>query len=95
MATIELKNIVKRYPDGTPALDGLSLDGSGQNQLSVHTGNRGDWVLVNETVGQDGHPTALPAWFRDCLPAPSAPATRTLPMPTRYLSKRTDQPSAL
>jgi ABC-type transport system involved in multi-copper enzyme maturation permease subunit len=58
-------------------LDGLSLDGSGQNQLSVHTGNRGDWVLVNETVGQDGRPTALPAWFGDCLPVPSAPATGT------------------
>ncbi len=57
--------------------DGLSLDGSGAHQLSVHTGNRGDWVLVNETVGQDGRPSALPAWFRDCVPAPSTPATGT------------------
>ena len=57
--------------------DGLSLDGAGQNQVSVHTGNRGDWVLVNETVGRDGRPSALPAWFRDCVPAPSAPTAGT------------------
>jgi ABC-2 family transporter len=58
-------------------LDGISLEGSGQVAVSVHTADRGDWILVNETVGPDGRAAALPSWFADCLPAPSAPATQT------------------
>jgi hypothetical protein len=54
--------------------DGLSLDASGQDSLSVHTADRGDWILVNETVGPNGRVSALPQWFRDCVPGPPAPA---------------------
>jgi hypothetical protein len=57
--------------------DGLSLDESGQDSLSVHTADRGDWILVNETMGPDGRVAALPQSFRDCVPGPSAPASGT------------------
>ena len=58
-------------------LDGISLEGSGHVSVSVHTADRGDWVLVNETVGPDGRATLPPQWFSDCLPDPSAPASQT------------------
>ena len=52
-------------------LDGMSTDPDGSNTtVSVHTADRGDWILTDETVDPAGHPTALPAWFGSCLPAP-------------------------
>ena len=48
-------------------------DPGGAMRLAVTTGNRGDWVLSNNTVDASGHEiTALPSWFGDCLPPPSA-----------------------
>ena len=57
------------------SLDGISLDGSGHVSVSVHTKDRGDWILVNETVGPDGRATRTPQWFDECLPSPSAAAS--------------------
>jgi hypothetical protein len=55
-------------------LDSISLDGpQGPVTIGVHTADRGDWILVNDTVDRSGHPAALPAWFSDCqAPAPTA-----------------------
>jgi ABC-2 family transporter protein len=60
-------------------LDGISLEGSGQTTVTVHTADRGDWILVNETLGPDGRVAVAPSWFVDCLPgAPdSAVGTRS------------------
>jgi hypothetical protein len=58
-------------------LDGISLDGANHVAVSVHTADRGDWILVNETLGPDGRASASPPWFADCLPGPSAPASQT------------------
>jgi ABC-type transport system involved in multi-copper enzyme maturation permease subunit len=58
-------------------LDGISLDGRGHISVSVHTADRGDWILVNETVGPDGRAAQPPQWFAECLPGPSAPASGT------------------
>ena len=55
-------------------LDGISLDGSGHVAVSVHTADRGDWILVNETVGRDGRTTRTPGWFDECLPGRPASA---------------------
>jgi hypothetical protein len=57
-------------------LDSISMGASGHPALGVHTADRGDWILVNETVDRDGRRTALPAWFEDCL-QPSDPAAGT------------------
>jgi hypothetical protein len=35
----------------------------------VHTGQRGDWVLTNETLGADGRPASLPSWLSGCFAA--------------------------
>jgi hypothetical protein len=59
------------------SLDGVSLDGAGRVSVSVHTADRGDWILVNETVGPDGRATLLPQWFADCLPGPPDPVAGT------------------
>jgi ABC-type transport system involved in multi-copper enzyme maturation permease subunit len=59
------------------SLDGISLQGPGRVAVSVHTPDRGDWILVNETVGPDGRATLPPQSFSDCLPGPSAPAAPT------------------
>lgn len=51
-------------------LDGISADDDGRAEsITVHTAERGDWVLTNETLGADGRPTALPASLSDCLAA--------------------------
>ena len=51
-------------------LDGISADERGAPEsITVHTAQRGDWVLTNETLGADGRPTALPTWLSDCLAA--------------------------
>jgi len=51
-------------------LDGVSADERGAPaDLTVHTAQRGDWVLTNETLGADGRPAALPAWLADCFAA--------------------------
>jgi len=61
-------------------LDGVSLEGSGRVLVSVHTADRGDWILVNETVGPDGKAALLPQWFADCLPGPAGPAAPATPL---------------
>jgi len=54
-----------------PTLDGISRESSsGRIALTVHTANRDDWILTNETVDSQGRTTTLPAWFTDCLPQP-------------------------
>jgi ABC-type transport system involved in multi-copper enzyme maturation permease subunit len=67
-------------------LDGIGLRGGPDPilVLTVHTGdrgegNRGDWVLSNDTIDSAGRTiSSAPAWFAQCLPPPSAegaPAT--------------------
>ena len=52
-------------------LDGISADAKGgPDAITVHTAERGDWILSNETIGADGRPATLPSWMSDCL-APS------------------------
>jgi len=51
-------------------LDGISADDRGHPEtITVHTAERGDWVLSNETLGADGRPASLPAWLSDCFAA--------------------------
>jgi len=55
---------------GAPTLDGISADDRGHPEsITVHTADRADWVLSNETLGSDGRPTSLPAWLTDCFAA--------------------------
>jgi putative ABC transport system ATP-binding protein len=54
LASIELKNIVKRYPDGTPALDGLSLEVTdGEFMILVGPSGCGKSTLLNVVAGLD------------------------------------------
>ncbi|HET9944904.1 MAG TPA: ABC transporter permease subunit [Actinomycetes bacterium] len=51
--------------------DGIGMSGtSARLRITVTTGNRGDWVLSNETVDATGQVVALPSWVTDCLPPP-------------------------
>lgn len=52
-------------PDGAP------------ESIELHTANRGDWVLSNETIDASGRPTALPTWLAECLPGPGGPSGNT------------------
>jgi hypothetical protein len=55
-------------------LDGIGSNGPGTpDTITLNTGGKGDWVLTNETVDAKGRAVALPGWFADCLPQPSAP----------------------
>src|SRR5690349_16852379 len=50
-----------------------SITGSpsgGPESIELHTADREDWVLTNETVDASGAATALPAWLAECLPGP-------------------------
>jgi hypothetical protein len=54
-------------------LDSISIDLSGRTDaITVHTGDRGDWILRNETVDASGHVATLPAWLTGCTAAPPA-----------------------
>ena len=57
-----------------------SINGSpygGPESIELHTANREDWVLTNETVNAAGQATALPAWLAECLPGPGGPSGTT------------------
>jgi hypothetical protein len=56
-------------------LDALGSTGSGPVQVRLHTADRDDWILSNQTVDGAGHPVALPSWFRGCTPPPSSAAS--------------------
>lgn len=47
-------------------VDSISLDRPGGAVTIGLAGGPGDWILVNRTVGRDGSPAALPAWFSTC-----------------------------
>ena len=49
-------------------LAGISLDSLQDTTVTVHTADRNDWILRNETVDAEGHVTGLPGWFKSCLP---------------------------
>jgi hypothetical protein len=60
-ATDEVVKVTER------PLDSLTLEQpGGPVTLSLATGHRGDWVLVNQTVDVSGRPAALPPWFAAC-----------------------------
>jgi hypothetical protein len=67
----------------TATLDGIGISGNGAQvtRLTVHTANRGDWVLSNQTVDAAGRPVALPSSFTDCLPQPGPPTAAKAPGP--------------
>jgi ABC-type transport system involved in multi-copper enzyme maturation permease subunit len=55
---------------GAQTLDGISADDrGGPESITVHTAERGDWILANETIGADGRPASLPSWMSGCLAA--------------------------
>jgi ABC-2 family transporter protein len=57
-------------------LDELSIAGPGQPvRIGVHTEDRNNWVLSNETIDSAGK-VARPAWLDSCLPGPPADGTR-------------------
>jgi hypothetical protein len=54
-------------------LDSISIDLSGRTDaITVHTGDRGDWILRNQTVDASGHVATLPAWLTGCTASPPA-----------------------
>lgn len=68
----------------TSRLDSIMANDSGKpGRLTVTTGNRGDWVLRNQTVDSHGRAVGLPSWMTTCLPGPpdpsSPPTRRTAP----------------
>ncbi len=50
-------------------IDSISVppDG-GRPAITVHTANRGDWILSNHTVDRDGRVVPAPAWMAGCGP---------------------------
>ena len=52
-----------------PSTGSVPTTGAHPESITVHTAQRGDWVLTNETLGADGRPAALPAWLSDCFAA--------------------------
>jgi hypothetical protein len=53
-------------------MDGLSIGPDG-SVLTLHTGQRGDWLLSSRTLDPAGRPVpTLPEWFPRCLPGPGA-----------------------
>ncbi|MEO7235029.1 MAG: ABC transporter permease subunit [Lapillicoccus sp.] len=74
-ATDEVVTVTER------PLDSLSLEApGGPLTLSLATGHRGDWVLVNQTVDASGRPSALPSWFTACADHTSAGGGAALPL---------------
>jgi hypothetical protein len=57
----------------TAKVDSINL-GGGSVTITLTTGNRGDWVLSNETVDAAGRVSALPGWMAGCLPPPPSAA---------------------
>ena len=56
-------------------LDGVELTGPGRPvRVTATTGQRGDWILSNQTVDASGRVVPVPTWFGDCLPAPGEAA---------------------
>jgi ABC-type transport system involved in multi-copper enzyme maturation permease subunit len=55
---------------GRSTLDGIMLNEKGVAQLSARIGDKGAWVLSNQTVNAQGTPSALPSWMSSCLPGP-------------------------
>lgn len=54
-------------------LDGIELTGPGRPvRITATTGQRGDWIVSNQTVDASGHAVSVPAWFGDCLPSPGS-----------------------
>ena len=52
-------------------LDSIMAAGAGTPvRVSMTTGDRGDWVLSNETVNATGQVVALPSWMGDCIAPP-------------------------
>ncbi|MGA9596074.1 MAG: ABC transporter permease subunit [Acidimicrobiia bacterium] len=51
-------------------LEGITLRNDDSIFVTLHLPDRGNWVLVNETLGPGGEPAPLPQWFEDCLPPP-------------------------
>jgi ABC-2 family transporter protein len=59
-------------------LDGISLDSSQDPTVTVHTADRNDWILSNETVDAEEHVAGLPGWFKSCLPPVQPAAAGTI-----------------
>jgi ABC-2 family transporter protein len=54
-----------------PHFDGIMSGPDGTTRLTLNTGNRGDWILSNETLDASGRViSTLPAWVEECLPGP-------------------------
>ena len=72
-----LPPVTTLIPFSRSTFEGISLDDAQTATISVHTPDRNDWVLVDETVDSRQHPTQLPAWFSACLPqdSPAGPGT--------------------
>jgi len=52
-------------------LDSISLDpSSGTESITVHTADRGDWILSNDTLDASGHLAPLPGWLNQCSASP-------------------------
>ena len=49
-------------------LDSIRADSSGRPEsVTVHTADRDDWILTNETLDTNGSVAALPSWLGECL----------------------------
>ena len=56
-------------------LDGIAADPSGRlDSITVHTGDRDDWILSNETLDRTGLVATLPTWLADCVAPPTTTA---------------------
>jgi ABC-type transport system involved in multi-copper enzyme maturation permease subunit len=61
---------------------GITIRGD-QLLIELHTSDRSDWVIANETIDTEENPTAVPEWFRDCLPGADGGTTS----PTRVVNE--------
>jgi hypothetical protein len=79
-----------------PARVGMIIsDGpDGTVRIAVNTANRGDWVLVNQTLDATGKAGTLPSWIAECFPPPPSSASSgpsKAPSLDSCLARLTDQ----
>jgi hypothetical protein len=55
-------------------IDSISADAGEPFTITTQAPARGAWVIANQTLDADGHASALPSWFTDCLPPPPGAA---------------------
>lgn len=73
-----LPPVVEAVTIGYSTLDGINSDAGPGLGITLHTGDRDDWIIAQTTIDSDGRPATLPLWFVECItPRNAQPATQS------------------